>query len=857
MIDISELGGGNGVARPEETRPGARMAGRFDLEMELGAGGMGTVYKAHDTQLGCTVAIKLLHRELAGDAAAIQHLKRELLASRTISHHHVIQIFDLGEAEGRHFLSMAYLEGGNLRQLLSKHDRLPARGAIEIAAQICAGLSAAHAKSVLHLDLKPENVLIGAGQNIVLSDFELGGSFQDEEKRAALPERRGTPAYAAPEQARDGQADARSDVYAFGLIFYEMLTGKLPAGNFSVDPPGHDAKIPPQCRRIIGRCLEAEPQYRYTNACEVLYDLSKVTAGLRPRIGSRFFLLAARKWRAVIPVVALLSATALVGDGLRSHTFRRGSVQRVRQVAIFPFNGATLPQSAAFEVEGLADGIAAQLAGTPNFNVFPPDSVRAMVGQPDKIASRLGVNFVVTGFLAAAGDASKIHIALQEVGTGRIWWKNDFETRESGIFGLIGTISGQIADVLSQEHAKSRTRERHPADSTAAVLYYRAKSASRHSANASDVLSANLLFQQAIDRDPSAIPPYVGYAQTSIRLKHMTGNSSWQRKAEWAIRQIQTLGLDNSESDILQTHIKAANLYRDLHKLPDAVAELQQVTRLFPNSDEAYRLLCRYYREAGMMQEAITACRAAVGINPHYWLNYNDLGVNLSAFGRYEEALEPFRAAVDLNPSSSSVYNNLGGAYIQLGRYEQATDAIENGLRLSRNAIGYSNLGSAFFEAGKFNLAIPFFQQALALAPGMDRYAANLASAYQQSGQFDKAIASYHTAVDLARKELTDEPDSFEILGHLATYYAHLGDSDAAYKCIREARLLDPENPDLLFEESIVNALFKRPRAAIDGLGVILSRGYPMVRILSTPDFQSLLEEPEFRQLQAKYSSRH
>jgi eukaryotic-like serine/threonine-protein kinase len=853
MIEVSELAGGKGILHT--TLP-ATLAGRFDLQIELGAGGMGTVYKARDTQLGCTVAIKLLHPELAGDAAAIGHLKRELMASRTVCHENTIQIFDLGEAQGWHFLSMAYIEGGNLRQLLAKHDRLPVRAAIAIAAQICAGLSAAHSKNVLHLDLKPENVLIGADRKVVLSDFELGGTLPDEEEHAALLERRGTPAYIAPEQALGGQAAAPSDVYAFGLIFYEMLTGRLPAGDFSVYPRSVGARIPAQCRRIIGRCLETEPQNRYTNACELSDDLNKVASGFRRPIGSRLLPPRGRRWPPMIPLLALLGATALVGDGFRTHIFPAASAQAARSVAVFPFSQANVPQTAGFEAEGLADGIASRLAGAPDVNIVPPDRVSMIVGQPLKTASRLGVGLILTGNLAGEGDAFKIHTELQEVGTGRISWSHDFRTNESGILGLIGTVSSQISAVLSGPHSKNRSREPRPADMAATVLYYRAKSASRHSAGASDVLAANLLFQQAIDRDPSAIPSYIGYAQTSIRLKHMTGNSSWQRKTEWALRQIQTLGLDNSESGLLRNGIEVAQLYADLRKLPDAVSELQQVTRVFPNSDEAYRLLSQYYREAGLMQEAITASRAAVGVNPHYWLNYRTLGGTLFAFGRYEEALQPFQVAQNLNPSNSSIYNNLGGVYIQLGRYDQATDAIEKGLRLSRNANGYSNLGTAFFGTGKFNLAIPFFQQALALDPGGDVYAANLASAYQQSGQSAKAIELYHTAVDLARKALTAQPDNFEVLGHLAVYYAHLGNADASYECIREARSLDPENPDLLFEESIVNALFKRNRAAIDGLAVILSRGYPMARVLSTPDLQSLLEEPDFRQLQAKYSSR-
>ena len=262
------------------------IAGRYQIVRRLGQGGMGTVYEAFDVELERSIALKTIRPDLAANAAALRRLKQEALLTRQIAHRNVVRVFDLGIAGGLRFITMEFVDGSDLKSLLESRGKFAPREALSVMKQVCQGLQAAHAEDVVHRDLKPQNILVGRDNRVRIVDFGLARSFEHTgitRTGAVL----GTPHYMAPEQALGGQSDARSDIFALGVVLYELLTGELPfpaenlAESFLARTRNRarhiasvDRSVPEWLARIVMRCLEREPASRYQTAQELFEELN-------------------------------------------------------------------------------------------------------------------------------------------------------------------------------------------------------------------------------------------------------------------------------------------------------------------------------------------------------------------------------------------------------------------------------------------------------------------------------------------------------------------------------------------------------------------------------------------------------
>src|SRR5271165_3557246 len=269
--------------------PGMDFGPRFRIEELLGEGGMGKVYKAHDKELGRTVALKILQPELTKDPSVIMRFKQELLLASRISHRNILRIHDLTDYEGVKFITMAFIEGKDLNRLLKEIRPLPIDRSLNMARQMCEALDAAHAEGVVHRDFKPHNVLVGHNDQVYVSDFGLATSFETAKmgmtRTGAFV---GTPRYMSPEQVEGKQVDSRTDLYSFGLVFYEMVCGEVPFAGDSTwqvmyqrvkDAPKNvklvNPNVPDNVAAIIMHCLERDPLERYQSAKEIIADIDE------------------------------------------------------------------------------------------------------------------------------------------------------------------------------------------------------------------------------------------------------------------------------------------------------------------------------------------------------------------------------------------------------------------------------------------------------------------------------------------------------------------------------------------------------------------------------------------------------
>ena len=273
---------------------GSVLGGRYEIQKLLGMGGMGAVYKAHDLEVDRALGLKVIRPDLAGNPAILARFKQELVLARQVTHRNIIRIYDLSEAEGVKFITMEFVEGEDLRTILTKEGKLSPKEAVDIISQSCAGLQAAHAEGVIHRDLKPSNIMRDASGRVVIMDFGLAKTVQSD-GMTQTGMMIGTMEYMSPEQAMGSELDARSDIFAMGLIFYELITGNMPyraesaiaslvrrTQERAIPLSEVDPTVPPAISKIVDKCLERDPKARYATVQELLDDLD-ISQGRRPR----------------------------------------------------------------------------------------------------------------------------------------------------------------------------------------------------------------------------------------------------------------------------------------------------------------------------------------------------------------------------------------------------------------------------------------------------------------------------------------------------------------------------------------------------------------------------------------------
>jgi len=312
----------------EELTEGTTFAGRYEIIEELGKGGMGRVYKVRDTEIKEKVALKLLKPEIAADEKIIERFRNELKIARKVSHKRVCRMYDIGKEEEKYFITMEYVEGEDLKSLIREKGKMPKNELLKLAKQICEGLAEAHELGVVHRDLKPQNIMINKEGNAKIMDFGIARSVEAP-GMTQTGVMIGTPDYISPEQAEGEEADQRSDIYALGVILYEMVTGSVPfKGDTALSVAlKHKTKLPPDPKklnpdisenlsRLILICMEKDRERRYQTAEELINDLRNIEDGLplgtkiRPS-RETFFATLIRKKLAIPALVAVLLVVAV------------------------------------------------------------------------------------------------------------------------------------------------------------------------------------------------------------------------------------------------------------------------------------------------------------------------------------------------------------------------------------------------------------------------------------------------------------------------------------------------------------------------------------------------------------------
>ncbi len=592
------------------------LAGRYEIWGLLGAGGMGSVYRARDMELDEMVALKVLRPELASVPDTLERFRREVKLARKVTHPNVARVFDVGEDGGEKFLTMELVEGESLSDVIAREGPLGIARAVSITMSICAGLAAAHAAGVVHRDLKPDNILLDRAGRVVVTDFGIARVAASDARTNAIT---GTPAYMSPEQVRGQPADTRADIYALGVVLYELLTGARAWQGDTVlaiatarvfmpppDPRAIRADIPPALGAITMRCMATDREGRYPTVEALTSDLAVLTMPVMA--------LPPMPLPSAAPSSPAASATIASDSGVRvalSPAARSPAdlpSDTSKRVAVLPFRYAGSPDH-DYLADGLTDDLIDVLSMTPGVRVCSRGAVSRVPAEgrdAREIGRDLAVQIVIEGSVRKAPAGLRVSARIISVEDGFQLWAKRFDRPEAEILAVSDDLAAAVKEALTVNHDAPARKA--PTDPEALDLYLRARSLYHRFFH--DMAGQSVaLFEKALERAPNDPRILAGYAMARARLWKPDPRASEmaRRAAERAVE---------LAPELPESHVALAVVRYQGGDESGAIKPARHALRLAPWNAEAHDLLGRILAEAGHFDAARWHLETCLSIEP-------------------------------------------------------------------------------------------------------------------------------------------------------------------------------------------------------------------------------------------------
>ena len=806
---------------------GAKL-GNYRILEKIGAGGQGTVYKATDTKLGRAVVVKVLPPELTVKEANLKRFEREARLASALDHPNICTIFDLNDIEGIHFIAMQYVEGKNVRELVSGRP-LDLRSALSITIQVADALAAAHSRGIIHRDVKAGNVMVTPSGQVKILDFGLakllegegthpGGIHHTDLTEVGIPY--GTATYAAPEQARGERVDARADIFSTGVLLYEMLTGTWPfQGKTSVDVRHavlHDepARLdearpggaPPQLQAILDHTLAKDPKDRYQKVGELRDDLRAVMREVEAG-GQQGF-------EPITPVTPRhLSGTGRMGRALRwlrSVTGDRTATQREstserqvhetpvtsvgdrerKSVAILPFKNVSNDAQSTFYEFSLADAVITELARVRSLVVRPSSEIVKYQGRqvdPRQAGREMSVSAVLSAGFLRAGDRIRVTAQLVDVESGDLLWSDRIDADATDIINVQDTITQEICEGLRLEltsDEKDRLEQGKTANAEAYEEYLRGRDCMGrfiyHTVARKDIDEAIEHFERAAYIDPSFALAHCGLGSAyANRVRKGFGDTGDNQSAQEAFDK--ALALD---PHLLEARMHMVFIYLSRGEKQKARDAAEQLGREAPNDVGVHFVRGVLARLDGDYEKARRSFDRMLRLNPaeRVVVSYNRARL-LTYQGRYDDAFAELDQGAALEPDHPLIKTFRARALYYEGEPVKAAEILEQVLEQQPQLDGIRPIYATFLSALGFNdeARAQLTEEVLRTADTDHDVAYWLASAYALEGEREPALRWLRRAIALGNEnkpwferdknwdELRSDPEYQQIVSAIVT----------------------------------------------------------------------------------------